>query len=61
MGIVETVFVNELFGSREQMILSLASMVNKELEIITIKHGEILGNRNYMEIARENITAGNVR
>jgi hypothetical protein len=30
MGIVDAVFVNELFGSREQMILSLRSMVNKE-------------------------------
>jgi REP element-mobilizing transposase RayT len=53
MGIVDAVFVNELFGSREQMIISLGSMVNKELEIITTVHGEILGNRNYMEIARE--------
>ncbi len=52
-GIVDAVFVNELFGSREQMILSLGSMVNKELEIIRTKHGEILGNHEYMEIARE--------
>jgi REP element-mobilizing transposase RayT len=52
-GIVDAVFVNELFGSREQMIISLGSMVDKELEIITTEHGEILGNRNYMEIARE--------
>ncbi len=52
-GIVDAVFVNELFGSREQMILSFGSMVNKELEIIRTKHGEILGNHEYMEIARE--------
>jgi len=51
--IVDAVFVNELFGSKEQMIRSLGSMVNKELEIITTKHGEILGSREYMEIARE--------
>jgi hypothetical protein len=48
-GIVDAVFVNELFGSREQMILSLGSMVNKELEIIRTKHGEILGNHEYMK------------
>jgi hypothetical protein len=50
---VDSVFVNELFGSREQMILSIRSMVNKELEIITTKHGEILGNHNYMETVME--------
>ena len=33
-------------------------MVNKELEIITTKHGEILGNRNYMEIAIEKHNRG---
>jgi hypothetical protein len=50
---VDALFVNKLFDSREQMILLLGSMVNTELEIITTKHGEILGHRYYMEIARE--------
>ena len=53
LGIVDAAFVNELFGSRKQMILSLGSIVNKELEIITTKHGEILGNREHMETALE--------
>ena len=36
-----------------EMIIALCSMVNKELGIITTKHGEILGNREYMETALE--------
>ena len=53
LGILDAAFVNELFGSRDQMIIALRSMVNKELRIITTKHGEILGNRKYMETAME--------
>jgi len=34
LGIVDAAFVNELFGSREQMILTLGSIVNKEFERI---------------------------
>ena len=50
--IVDAVFVNELFGKRERMLRSLDSMVNKELKIITTSHSEIVGSRDYMEIAR---------
>lgn len=53
LGIVDAAFVIELFASREQMKIELCSMVNKELGIITTKHGEILGNRKYIETALE--------
>jgi REP element-mobilizing transposase RayT len=53
IGIVDAFFVNEILGSREQMILSLHTMINKDLEIINTKHGEILGNQMYMKTAKE--------
>ena len=54
-------FVNALFGSKEQMLIALRSMTDTELPVIDTKYGEILGNREFLETAKEDIIAGNVR
>ena len=49
---MDAAFVNALFGSKEQMIIALRSMTDRELPVIDTKYGEILGNREFLETAK---------
>jgi REP element-mobilizing transposase RayT len=49
--IVDTDFVNQLFGSKGSLLGKLASLGNKELPVTMTKHGEILGSERFMKLA----------
>ncbi|MCP4221612.1 MAG: hypothetical protein GY765_43710 [bacterium] len=51
--IVDTDFVNQLFGSKEMLLDELARMGKKELYVNVTKHGEVLGSEDYFKQARE--------
>ncbi len=49
--IVDTDFVNQLFGSKGSLPGELASLGNKELPVKMTKHGEVLGSESFMKLA----------
>jgi hypothetical protein len=49
--IVDVAFIDELFGSREELISALRSNVNQELTVTETKYGDILGSESFMESA----------
>ena len=52
-GIVDTGFVEELFGSRSNLIDLLSQMAGKDLPIIETRFGEVLGKEAFLEEAVE--------
>lgn len=51
--LVDTAFVNELFGSREEYLSCLYSNVNRELPVVITKYGEIMGSEDFLKSALE--------
>ena len=50
-GIVDTGFVEELFGNRSNLINFLSLMEGKDLPIIETRFGEVLGKEEFLEEA----------
>jgi len=50
-GIVDTAFVNELFGSKAELSAVLSSLAGKNLQLIQTKYGKILGERKFVDTA----------
>jgi hypothetical protein len=50
-NIVDSDFVNELFGSKRELVNFLESILYKELPLVQTKYGEILGEKEFMKIA----------
>ena len=51
--IIETTFVEELLGSREELLSSVHSIFNEdcELKVTATKYGELLGSEQFMDSA----------
>ncbi len=50
-GLVDAEFVNELFGTKEQLMAAIQTWGVRELPIIETEYGEVLGNEDFMESA----------
>jgi REP element-mobilizing transposase RayT len=50
-GVVDSEFVNQLFGSKEGLLADLASTGKKELSVRKTKHGEVMGSENFLKLA----------
>jgi len=49
--IVDAEFVNQLFGSKENLLKHLASLGNRELSVKITKHGDVLGSESFLKLA----------
>ncbi len=51
--LVDAEFVNELFGTKEQLMTAIQTWGVRELPIIETEYGEILGNEDFLESAKK--------
>ena len=49
--LVDAEFVNELFGTKKQLMTAIQTWGVRELPIIEIEYGEILGGKDFLESA----------
>jgi REP element-mobilizing transposase RayT len=49
--IVDAAFIEELFGSKEELLCAVRSTVNRELTVEETKYGEFLGSEGFLESA----------
>jgi len=52
-AIVDTEFVDEIFGTKKQLMAALRTNVNNDLPIKTTKYGDILGTEGFLDSALE--------
>jgi REP element-mobilizing transposase RayT len=51
--LVDAEFVNELFGTKEQLVAAIQTWGIKELPLIETEYGEVLGNKDFLDSAVE--------
>lgn len=49
--IIDAEYVNQLFGTKENLIGELESLVHKKIPVRMTKHGEILGSDTFLKLA----------